>query len=246
MQLKIYQNHFALSLSAANEIIEQVTMKPASVLCLAAGDTPKLAYELMAKKAAEEKIDFSKCTFIALDEWLGIPPDNEGSCCYFLQKNIFEPLQIAASQIHLFNALAENTDEECKKMDTIIFDKGGIDLILAGVGMNGHIGFNEPGVALDKYSHVISLDATTQSAGQKYFNRRTDLQKGITLGFHHILRARKLLLMASGIKKAAIMQKAIEEEINNQIPASMVRTHADSLVMIDNEAASLLQRTTNI
>ena len=246
MQLKIYQNYFALSLAAANEIIEQVIIKPAAVLCLAAGDTPKLTYQLLAKKAAEEKIDFSKCTFIGLDEWIGIPPDNEGSCYYFLQKNIFEPLQSAASQIHLFNALAENTDEECGKMDAIIFDKGGIDLILVGVGMNGHIGFNEPGVAFDKYSHVISLDATTQSVGQKYFNKQTNLQKGITLGFNHILQARKLLLMASGIKKAAVIKKALEEEINNQMPASIIRTHADSLIMSDEEAASLLQRTTNI
>src|SRR5215203_730683 len=147
MQLKIYKDYEALSFHAASEIIDFVKQKPDAVLCLATGDTPLRTYSLMAEKADAESIDFTRCTFIELDEWIGVPPDKEGSCHFFLQKNIFGPLHIASSQIHLFDALNPNTDEECDTMNNIISDKGGIDLMMVGVGMNGHIGFNEPGTS---------------------------------------------------------------------------------------------------
>ena len=97
--------------------------------------------------------------------------------------------------------MSENLVQEYEIMDKVILEKGGIDLMLVGVGMNGHIGFNEPGVPIDKYSHVINLDDVSQSVGQKYFKQTTTLKKGITLGLKHLLEARKVLLIASGIKK---------------------------------------------
>jgi glucosamine-6-phosphate isomerase len=240
MQLNIYKDYHTLSVHAADEIIQLVKDKPNAVLCLAAGDTPRLTYNLMAQEATDENVDFSRCSFIGLDEWVGIPPGSEGSCQYFLQANIFTPLHISSSQIHLFDALTQNTEEECEKMDKVISDKGGIDLMLVGVGMNGHIGFNEPGVSFDKYSHVIDLDETTQSVGQKYFNQHTALKKGITLGFNHLMQSGRVILIASGVKKAGVIKKALEEEVTNQMPASIMRTHSNGIVMIDEDAASLL------
>lgn len=243
MELKIYKDYNILSSHVANEIINVVKNNPQAVLCLAAGDTPKLTYALMAERAKQENVDFSRCTFIALDEWIGIPPGNEGSCRFFLETNIFKPLNISSSQIHLFDALTGNAAAECARMDKIVSEKGGIDLMVVGVGMNGHIGFNEPGVAFDKYSHVTDLDATTQSVGQKYFSQHTTLKHGITLGLNHLLEARKVILIASGVKKAGVMKEALEREVNNNMPASVVRIHSNSFVMIDEEAASLLQHT---
>jgi galactosamine-6-phosphate isomerase len=240
MQLNIYKDYNTLSLHAATEIIDVVKKKPDAVLCLAAGDTPRLTYSLMAKKAADEKVDFTRCTFIGLDEWVGIPPENEGSCHFYLQSHLFKPLHISSPQIHLFNAMSEDPIQECRTMDKIISEKGGIDLMLVGVGMNGHIGFNEPGVLFDNYSHVIDLDATTQSIGQKYFNQPASLQKGITLGLKHLLQAGKVILIANGIKKAEVIRKALEEEINTAMPASIIQTHPQGMVMIDEEAGSLL------
>lgn len=242
MQLNIYKDYNTLSLNAAAEIIELVKNKPDAVLCLAAGDTPRLTYTLMVRKARDEKIDFTHCTFIGLDEWVGIPPENEGSCHFFLQTYIFKSLDISPAQIHLFNAMSENLVQECEAMDKIILEKGGIDLMLVGVGMNGHIGFNEPGVSVDNYSHVINLDDVSQSVGQKYFKQTTTLQKGITLGLKHLLEARKVLLIANGIKKAEVIRKALEEEINKDMPASIIRMHTQGIVMLDEEAASLLKK----
>ena len=240
MQLQIFKNYDELSFHAAERIIALVKNNPDAVLCLAAGDTPRLAYNLMSKKAIEEKVDFSRCTFIGLDEWVGIPPENEGSCCFFLRTNIFDPLHISSSQIHLFDALSEDLVQECSGMDKIIREKGGIDLMLVGVGMNGHIGFNEPGVSVNNYSHVIDLDEATQSVGQKYFKQTTTLKKGITLGLNHLLQAREVIMVANGLKKAEVISRALESEINTAIPASIIRTHPHGIVMIDEEAASLL------
>ena len=243
MQINIYKDYSTLSFYTANEIVELVKNKPDAVLCLAAGNTPQLTYTLMAQKAMEEKVDFSQCTFIGLDEWVGIPPENEGSCHFFLQAHIFRPLHIRPSNIHLFNALSDNLEQECKTMDNLIASLGGIDLMLVGVGMNGHIGFNEPGIPADRYSHIIALDATTQSVGQKYFTQNTQLEKGITLGLQHLQQAKKAILIANGAHKAEIIKKALEEAINTGIPASIIRTHAKALVMLDKEAATLLDKS---
>lgn len=242
MQLKIHKDYKILSEHAAFEIVAMVKGKPDAVLCFASGDTPRLAYSLLSETGVKENADFSRCIFIGLDEWVGIPPDNEGSCSFFLHNTVFKPLHIESGKIHLFNALSGNLAEECKKMDKIIFEKGGIDLMVVGVGMNGHIGFNEPGVPTDKYSHVINLDNTTQTIGQKYFKQAVLLKQGITLGLKHLMEAKKVILMANGIKKAEVIKKAIEEKVNNNMPASIMQTHPAGIVMIDEEAGSLLNK----
>jgi 6-phosphogluconolactonase/glucosamine-6-phosphate isomerase/deaminase len=125
-------------------------------------------------------------------------------------------------------------------MDAVIREKGGIDLMIVGIGMNGHIGFNEPGVSFDNYSHVIDLDETTLTVGQKYFKSKVNLQKGITLGLKHLLESKKVLLLANGKKKAEVIRRTAEENLTNTFPASIMQKHEHGIVMIDAEAASLL------
>lgn len=242
MQLNIYKDYEALSQHTADEIIGLIRNKPDAVVCLASGDTPKLTFNIVAQKAAESKIDFTRCTFIGLDEWVGIPPENEGSCHYFLYRYVFGPLHISQDHIHLFDALSKDLAQECRQMDSVIEALGGIDLILVGVGMNGHIGFNEPGVSPDHYAHVVELDETTQTVGQKYFGQHTSLSLGITLGLKHLLEARKAIMIANGTKKAEVIRRALEEDITPAMPASIMRRHANGLVMLDEGAASALTR----
>lgn len=232
-----------MSLHAARHVIDLVRSKPNALLCIAAGDTPKLTCDLVANIAKKENVDFSRCYFASLDEWVGIPPENEGSCQYFLRNYLFTPLKISDKQFHLFNALATNTQKECADMDAFIKDHGGIDLIIVGVGRNGHIGFNEPGISFEQYSHVVDLDETTQTVGQKYFREETKLTKGITLGLQHLIEAKKAILIANGIKKAEVMREAIEGEINPRMPASIMRKHDDGEIILDEEAASKLTST---
>jgi galactosamine-6-phosphate isomerase len=240
MQLKIYKDHHNLSEAAAAELLELVKNKPDAVVCLASGDTPRLTCKLFVEKAITEKADLSQITFIGLDEWVGIPPGNDGSCHYFFQHEIIGPLHFSADQVHLFDAMSGNLEEECRKIDNTILERRGIDLMVVGIGMNGHIGFNEPGVSFDNYSHVTDLDDTTLSVGQKYFKTAVALKKGITLGLKHLQESKKVLLLANGTKKAGVIRKAVEEELTNEFPASIMQAHSDGVVMIDEEAAGLL------
>jgi galactosamine-6-phosphate isomerase len=130
-------------------------------------------------------------------------------------------------------------------MNITIQEKGGIDLMLVGIGMNGHIGFNEPGIAVNQYAHVVALDADTRTVGQKYFSEQTVLTDGITLGLKHLLEAGKVLLVANGHKKAEVIRKALEEEITTLLPASIIRDHPNSCVMLDEAASSALTTRRN-
>jgi glucosamine-6-phosphate isomerase len=242
MQLKIYKDHRSLSQQVAYEILDLVKAKPDAVLCLASGDTPLPGYRMLAEQARKEKIDFSRCTFIGLDEWVGIPPQNEGSCQHFFQKNVFAPLNIPADHIYLFDALSDDLPAACKKMDRIIAEKGGIDLMIVGVGLNGHIGFNEPGSSFEKLSHVTELDETTITVGQKYFLTPVELKQGITLGLLHLLQSRRVVMIANGAKKAGIIKLALEEEISTNLPCTILKRHEHGIVMIDEEAACLLKK----
>ncbi len=242
MQLRICENYDALSAQAATEIIELVKQKPDAVLCLASGDTPRLTYSMMAKMARDQGVDFKRCTFIGLDEWMGIPPDNEGSCHYFLQHQVFGLLNISSNHIHLFDGLSANPEEECRKMDKTISDLGGIDLMVVGIGMNGHIGFNEPAESFGQYSRVVDLGESTKLVGQKYFSEQTSLTRGITLGLNHLLESKKAILVANGTKKAGVVRKALKEKITPHLPASILRNHSNSLVILDRAAASMLNQ----
>jgi galactosamine-6-phosphate isomerase len=242
MQLQIYPDHSSQSEAAAELILSTIRRKPGAVLCLATGDTPRLTYNLVVEKALEEKLHISDCFFIGLDEWLGIPRDNEGTCHHFLHNLVFQPLGINSNKVHLFDSMTPNPLQECRQMNEVIAGKGGIDLMLVGVGMNGHLGFNEPGVSPDLQAHVITLDETTRTVGQKYFQQTTSLNQGITLGLQQVLQSRQLVMMASGLKKSGIVKQAIDGPVSATVPASYIQVHFNGIALLDEDAAHLIAR----
>lgn len=241
MELQIFDTYEILSAAAAGLIIDTVKKKPDAVLCFASGDTPKRAYELVAQRAKQENIDFTKSTFIGLDEWLGVPPHNPGSCQYFLQEYLIRPLDLHSEQVHLFDGLTTDAEIECEKMNQLITEKG-IDCMLVGVGLNGHIGFNEPGTDINSLAHVSELDKITVTVGQKYFAGAIPADKGITIGLKQVMESGTLLMMANGTKKAPVIKQAVEGGITNEFPASLLRQQHNSILMIDTEAASELKK----
>lgn len=244
MKLSVYKDYSSLSESLADEMIELIKQKPTAVISLPSGDSPKLLCERFVEKAIAQKLDLSRFSFIGLDEWVGLTAQTAGTCSYDFHTRLFNPLKIGPTQYHLFDGMAKDLGEECRKMDAIIAEKGGIDYMVVGIGMNGHIGFNEPGAGFDWKSHVIDLDNTTLTVGQKYFQTPVVLTKGITLGFAHLMNAKKAVLIANGARKAAVIQKAVEEKPDPQFPASIIQLHKNSIVAIDQEAASHLKSST--
>jgi glucosamine-6-phosphate isomerase len=243
MQIIRFKNYEQLSDYTADFIVDAIKNKPDLVLCMASGSTPALTCDLLAQKLKKDKVDYSKFTFIGLDEWVGLPPTNTGSCHYFFRTKIFEPLQLKPSQYHLFDAQADDLKSECGKMDKFITEKGGIDIMVVGIGMNSHIGFNEPGTSFAALSHVAELDEITKSVGQKYFNGPVELGKGITIGFGHLMNTKKVFLMANGIKKAEVIKETIEGPVTEKFPASIMQRLENGFVLIDEEAASLLSKS---
>lgn len=241
MQTAIFESPEKLAHEASRKIIELVSLKPNAVLCLAGGETPRLTYQYLTAAAQKRNIDFSAVQWISLDEWVGIPPSNPGSCFYFLQQALFTPLAVNPSNIHFFDAMTADLLVECERINAKINHWQGIDLILVGIGMNGHIGFNEPGVDAALAAHVIELDAVTQQVGQKYFTENTCLQKGITLGISQLMQARIAILIAAGVNKASVIKKAVEEPLSKWVPASYIQAHANAWVMLDAGAASALK-----
>ncbi|CAN5619943.1 glucosamine-6-phosphate deaminase [soil metagenome] len=240
MQLNIFKDYQSVSLYTAELMVARIQEKPDCMICMAAGDTQKLCLQYFVEKIKTNKLNISKVQFVALDEWVKIPPSLPGSCQHFFRQNLSNPLNLAEEQVHFFNAISDDLEDECRKMDELIFNLGPIDLILVGIGLNGHIGFNEPGVSPGLYAHVMELDDITQSVGQKYFKKITTLNKGITLGLQHLMEANEAVLMANGLQKAKIIKKALKEDISPYVPASIIRAHKNGWIFLDEEAASML------
>ncbi|MBL7730101.1 MAG: glucosamine-6-phosphate deaminase [Chitinophagaceae bacterium] len=240
MKVSVFTDYESLSGFVADEMNNQLLAKPNAVICVASGNSPKRCCELFTEKVKNNGTDISQFFFVGLDEWGGLGPATPGSCHYDFITRLFEPLQLPSSQYHVFNGLADDLQQECVLMDKIIAEKNGIDLMIVGIGMNGHIGFNEPGVDLNLLSHVIDLDETTKTVGQKYFTEKMELRKGITLGLGHLLNAKKVLLMANGSAKAEVIKKAAEGEVSSSFPASIMQQHPNGWLVVDEAAASLL------
>jgi glucosamine-6-phosphate isomerase len=240
MNIQVFETYEELSQRAAEELVLIIQQKSDAVICLASGHSPQRACAIFVALAKQKKLNLSNVHFVGLDEWVGVNSEDPGSCHFFFHSNLIEPLEIPKSNCHLFNVSEEDLAAECSRMDNVIANLGGIDLMMVGIGMNGHIGFNEPGVPFERKSHVAELDQTTQEVGQKYFMDKKVLKRGITLGLSHLMEARKVILVANGVKKADVVARALGEPVSEQIPASILQTHPNSLILVDKEAASKL------
>ncbi len=240
MKIIIAKDYEEMSKAAARLVAEQVKKKPASLICFPSGDSPVAFFKHLIAEAGEGKIDFRQCYFVGLDEWVGMGKDDEGSCTRFLNEHFFSPLQIKAERIMFFDARAANLDAACKAMDDFIKTHGPIDLMFVGIGMNGHVGLNEPGTDFNLYSNHSPVDPVTKTVGQKYFKTETLLTEGITLGLKHLQEAKMPVLIASGAKKAGIIARAMQGEVTNKVPASIFQTLTSGYVILDEAAAAEL------
>ena len=238
MKLIIAKDYDEMSRTAADLAIEQVTQKPASLICFPSGDSPAGMFRYLIADAEAGKVDFSKCSFVGLDEWVGLGGEDDGSCTQFLNEHFFTPLNIKPPHVKFFDAKAVDLDLACQEMDDFVKLHGPLDMMLVGIGMNGHIGLNEPGTDFNLYAHHAPLDPITISVGQKYFKTETLLTEGITLGLKHLQESKMPVLIASGTKKAGIIASALKEEITKRLPASVFQTLSASVVLLDEGAAS--------
>ncbi len=237
MEISVYTDYNLLSRAAAELIAEVISQKKKTLVCIASGHTPIGVFEYLVKDVNAGKLDLTNCTFLSLDEWVGIDPEDPGSCLSMLKRDFFNHLSLKESQIVFFDVTA-NLEKECQRINDLIATNGGLDVMLVGLGTNGHIGMNEPGTSFELYAHVGELAEETKATGQKYFTKATTLSNGVTLGLRHLKEAKLPIVMANGEKKAAIIQKMLTTSPTVQIPATIVHTIPQSRVMVDELAAA--------
>ncbi len=221
-----------LSRQAANIISAQVIIKPDSVLGLATGSSPLGTYRQLIDWYKKGDIDFSECISVNLDEYVGLDGENDQSYRYFMNHNFFHAINIKPENTFVPNGCAEDLTAECEKYDARIADLGGIDLQLLGIGLDGHIGFNEPDDYFVKNTHIVKLHESTIKANSRFFENEAEVpRKAVTMGMVSIMQAKKILLIASGKNKRDIVEKAFFGPITPKIPASILQLHPDITVI---------------
>jgi glucosamine-6-phosphate isomerase len=240
MKINIAADYETLSKSAAEDLISMVGHKDNPLVCVASGDSPSGLYREMVKKVKGQEVDVRAWSFLGLDEWIGLNGADEGSCRFHLDLQFFKPLQISADKILFVDGRSEDLLQECVMVERFIQKQGGIDVAVVGLGMNGHIGMNEPGTSVSQRTHISRLDPLTVQVGQKYFQKAQPLSEGITLGLGTLMEAKYVVLLVNGSKKASIVKQVMEGPITENIPGSLFRNHLGFVVYLDKEAASML------
>lgn len=232
MKIIRVQNYDKLSSLAAGIIGAQVILKPNCVLGLATGSSPIGTYNKLAQAYKNGELDFSGVTSVNLDEYVGLTGDNDQSYRYFMNTNLFSKINIPIENTHVPDGCAKDPKKECSDYDALIEGLGGIDLQLLGIGLNGHIGFNEPDSHYAKGTHLVDLDASTIEANSRFFESIDDVPKqALTMGMLAIMQAKKVLLIANGKNKADIIEKAFNGPITPEVPASILQLHPDVTVI---------------
>lgn len=226
------KSYAELSRKAANLISAQVLSKPDSVLGLATGSTPIGTYKQLIEWYEKGDLDFSEVKSINLDEYVGLTGDHDQSYRYFMNTNLFNHVNIDKSKTNVPSGVAEDLEAECVRYDALIESMGGIDLQLLGIGHNGHIGFNEPADSFVVPTHVVELGETTINANARFFSSADEVpKKAVTMGIKAIMQAKKVLLIANGKDKKAIVEKALYGPVTPEVPASILQFHPDLTVV---------------
>lgn len=225
-------NYDELSKKAANIIAAQVISKPNCVLGLATGSTPLGTYEKLAEYNKAGDVDFSQVTSVNLDEYQGLDGNNDQSYRYFMDNNLFCKINIDKAKTFVPDGCAADLAQEGKRYDELIKSLGGIDLQLLGIGLDGHIGFNEPDQVFVGETHEVVLDESTIEANARFFASKDDVpKKAITMGMMSIMQAKKILLIANGKNKKDIVEKSFNGPITPLVPASILQLHPDVTVI---------------
>ncbi|NEZ48030.1 glucosamine-6-phosphate deaminase [Clostridium niameyense] len=241
MKIIVVDNYDEMSKKGADIIASQVILKSNSILGLATGDTPLGIYERLIDMHKKGDVDFSEVRTFNLDEYYKLKEEDPQSYHYFMDNNLFNHINIKRENINIPNGNAEDIEKECANYDNKIYEFGGIDVQILGIGVNGHIGFNEPDSKFEAKTHLVKLKEKTIESNSRLFNSIDEVPtKAVSMGMKTIMQSKKIVLLASGKVKAEAILKAVKGDISPEVPASILQLHNDVTVIIDKEAASLL------
>ncbi|BDU76525.1 glucosamine-6-phosphate deaminase [Mesoterricola sediminis] len=239
MEIAILDNADKAAARAAEHIAQALAARPALVLGLATGRTMEAVYRHLVRIHRETGLDFSRCRTFNLDEYLGLGPDHPGSYHRYMEEHLFRHVNLRPGNTHLPDGAAPDPEAECRDYERRIREAGGIDLQLLGLGVTGHIGFNEPPAPFDAPTRVVDLDPRTRAQNAGVFPGGFDAvpRRALTMGVGTILAARSCLLLVTGASKAPILQDVLRGPASPAVPASALQRHPRCLVLADPDAA---------
>jgi glucosamine-6-phosphate deaminase len=241
MQLLIFRTSDDVAQYLADEVVYQVKRHPRSVLGLATGSTPTDAYRRLCVDYSQHHTDYSQISTFNLDEYFPTSANDENSYYSYMKKHLFNHINIDFNNIHF--PQPAGTETSPSDYDVLIDQKGGLDLLILGIGENGHIGFNEPGTEKESITRMVHLDPITIKNNSRFFKSVHEVpNEAITMGIQTILKARKIILVATGINKANIIQKFLFGPITSEVPATYLKQHDNVVVLLDREAARNINR----
>ncbi|WP_425379713.1 glucosamine-6-phosphate deaminase [Spiroplasma endosymbiont of Stenodema calcarata] len=241
MKLIVVEDKNTIGKVVGQIFINIVQQNPTAVFGLATGSSPEPVYQYLIADYQKNNTDWKKVITFNLDEYVGLEPTHPQSYRYFMNKKLFNQLNINKDNTHVPIGTGDYV-AAAKQYDTLIAKAGGIDVQLLGVGTNGHVGFNEPPADFTSLTGVVNLVESTIQANARFFASSAEVpQQAVSMGIKSILNAKKIILMANGSNKAQAIKQLVEGEINNLWPCTALQMHHDVTVVIDRTAAGLLQ-----
>jgi glucosamine-6-phosphate deaminase len=241
VRARVLPHYESMSAAAAAIVAGKIHEKPDAVLLLPTGTTPLGMYRRLVRLHDEGGLSFARATFFNLDEYLGLPPDHPASYRVYMRENFYDHIDADPGRVHVPDGSAPDPEAECERYEAAIREAGGADLCGLGIGRNGHIGFNEPGAPFDSRTRVVRLSESTRLVNAADFEENRAPEKAITVGMATVFEAREILLLASGANKANAVAAAIEGEVSEDVPASMLRRHPNVTFLLANEAAAAME-----
>lgn len=242
MNIMKFHNDEDFVQTGASLVASLLQSNPKAVLGLATGSSPIGVYERLVQMYGGGLVSFAKASSYNLDEYVGLPADHPETYRSFMNKHLFSHIDIDLSRTHVPNGSAKDLEAECLAYDQMLESNGPVDLQILGIGSNGHIGFNEPDAGLSSGTHVVDLLPATREANARFFPSIDDVpRQAITMGVGSILKAKQILLLVRGAEKAEAIRNAVQGPITTQCPASLLQTHPNVVVLLDEGAGQWLK-----
>lgn len=242
MDVIIVKDYEEMSRVAADIVAEDVQKNPRLILGLATGSSPIGLYQELVRRHQNEGLDFSQTQSFNLDEYAGLSEDHPQSYHYFMNEHLFSKINIQPAHTH-FPTEEDIAPDALHSYDAAIADAGGVDLQILGIGRNGHIAFNEPGETLSVNTSLVQLTPSTIEANARFFDRAEDVpQTAYSSGMGTIMKAKKLLILASGAEKADAVQKVLAgDTVSTDCPVTLTLLHPHVVLIVDEAAAGAAQ-----
>lgn len=240
MDILVCKEYEEMSHRAAELAADCVREAPEGLFSFPGGDTPLGMVRQFVQMVNAGEVDITRARYVMLDEWVGLGREDKGSCADFTYTHLLDPMGPSFAQTHIINGRAANIEAERQALEKFLYSYGPLTLSVLGIGMNGHLGFNEDGVDFGKDTLVIPLAPVTKEVMGKYFGGDVNPEFGISIGIAQLMKARRVVLIANGAKKAEIVAKAAHGPVSPQVPASVLQKHPNCTFVLDEAAAALL------